>query len=242
MNPLTIGSTINPDTQVMTIHYDGCEIRIEPILIGTDVLVERRIDFRIIIDGIAKEDARYEETYEINFQGKSKLNHIKFNHKTLQKPKSKELDFELKKVLFAINDIPVRHTKKDPMDKIERSLLSIKISLVFNVLILITLLIQKYFLDAVVYSFFVSMTFIAILSFKRYHFFGLIFGAFICIIEMILSVGGIIVNNESTILLYKTILYAISYRAILLYGISTGIISAWKIKQFNKYLHLELSK
>jgi hypothetical protein len=241
MNPLSIGSQINPDTKVMTIHYDGCEIRVEPILFGVDSSEERRIDFRIYVDGIAIEDARNEEPYDFTFHGKSKINHIKFRHIVFQKAKSEKLDFDLSKILFTINDIPVRHTKRDPMEKIGQSLIYLKILLGFNIIIVVSLLIQKFFIDAFLYSFIVSMGFLAILSFKKYHFFGLIFGTSVCLTEMVLTAFGIAINQEITTKLFILVVYVLQFRFLLLYHISAGIISAWKLSRFNKRLHAELA-
>ena len=248
MTPFAIASTINPDTKTMTVHYDGCEIRLEPAIVGIDVLVNRHINFKIVVNNKVVNEAGFEELRELTFQGKSNVNTIRFEQNALQ-PKQEafqsdepiKLDFKYKEVFFSINGIPVRHTMHDPMDKIGWSLMSLKWSLGFNLLILVVLLIQSHFIDAFIYSFIASMTFIAILSSKRYHLFGLAFGSLICMMEIVLYALGLMLSEQITSTLFIGIAISLKFRVILLYYISTGITSAWKLSKFNKQLHAELA-
>lgn len=247
MNPLVIASSISSDTKIMTVNYDGCTIRLQPMVVGIDVLVNRRIDFRIFINDKIVKEARYEMLCEFTFQGKSNIHTIEFKQ-TVSQPKQTDFpskepekpDFDYSKILFTINHIPVRHTSKDPMEKLTRALLGLKFSLSFNMLILIIFLFQEHFIDAFLYSFFASMTFMAILSFRRYHLTGLILGTSICMIEILLYTFGVFMNEEYTSSLLVTILIALKLRVVILYYISTGIASAWKLLKHNKRLHAEL--
>lgn len=248
MTQFTISSTINPDTRVMTVHYDGCEIRLEPMIVGIDVLVNRHINFKLKINNEAVKEVGFETLSEFTFQGKSNVNTIRFEQNASQ-PKQESYDlkepvkvrFKYEDVFFSINDIPVRHTMEDPMVKIKWSMMSLKLSLGFNLLILLVLLVQSYFIDAFIYSFIATMTFIAILSSKRYHFFGLAFGSLICMMEIILYALGLLLSEQITSTLFIGIAFALKFRVILLYYISTGITSAWKLSKFNNQLHAELS-
>lgn len=248
MTPFTIASTVNPDTRVMTVHYDGCEIRLEPIVVGIDVLVDRHLDFKILINNETIKQAKFETLCEFTFQGKSSINTIRFEQaasqpkeRAFEANKAGQLDFKYSDVFFAINGVTVRHTMHDPMDKIQDSLNSLKILLGFNILIMAVLAFQGSLIDVFIYSFIISMTYIAILSFRRYHFFGLVFGASICSIEVLLFALGLILSTTFSTSLLLAIAIGLKLRVVLLYNVFTGIRSAWKVKKFNERLHLELS-
>lgn len=248
MTPLTIGSTINPDSKILTVHYDGCEIRLEPMIVGIDVLVNRHINFKIVVNNEVVREAGFEELREFTFQGKSNINTIRFEQNAIQ-PKQEAFqsgesikpDFKYEEVFFSINGIPVRHTMHDPMDKIQSSIVNLKISFGLNIILLILLLVQHAFIDAYIYSFISTMTFIAILSSKRYHFFGIALGSFFCMIEIVLYALGLMLSEQVSSTLFIGIAIALKLRVVLLYHISTGIASAWKLSQFNKRLHAELT-
>jgi hypothetical protein len=240
MNSLFIGSTIDSETQTMTVHYDGSVIELKPYFDDRNFIL---VD--VIANGKILLTADHTSSNKITIPGTTKEHvlHLK-NKLKYDKYEPTKCKWDSDDIVCSIDKIPLHHTKKDPMIILKNGYAGIVIFIFILAYHIVAVSTESHvnIIDVIGFGMLMAICVTSFFLYRRHHVLALALALAVMVIDSSNHAWAILqaVNADASDTFVRGMASIFLGRVICILLTVRGLVAGMKVSDLNREIHNKL--